>query len=155
MEEVLDEGSTARLKLRIEEGAEDENAVVVPQKKECFFITSTCFRSKQGSLPLDIALKIRGVNENLAEQDYDQEKLNKRIAEISGVVAVTKDWGIYDLIFSNQTAAIAATLRKAAEAQVFCISKVIAHQKNCSIPVKFVRYHIKALHAALQTYTAC
>ncbi|KAH9665798.1 RECA 2 domain-containing protein [Citrus sinensis] len=65
MEEVLDEGSTARLKLRIEEGAEDENAVVVPQKKECFFITSTCFRSKQGSLPLDIALKIKGVNENL------------------------------------------------------------------------------------------
>lgn len=65
MEEVLDEGSTARLKLRIEEGAEDENAVVFPQKKECFFITSTCFRSKQGSLPLDIALKIKGVNENL------------------------------------------------------------------------------------------
>ncbi|KAH9714205.1 hypothetical protein KPL71_020582 [Citrus sinensis] len=65
MEEVLDEGSTARLKLRIEEGAEDENAGVVPQKKECFFITSTCFRSKQGSLPLDIALKIKGVNENL------------------------------------------------------------------------------------------
>lgn len=45
--------------------------------------------------------------------------------------------------------------RKAAEGQVFCISKVIAHQKNCSIPVKFVRYHIKTLHAALQTHTAC
>lgn len=42
--------------------------------------------------------------------------------------------GWWDWIFGS---------RKAAEAQVLCISKVIAHQKNCSIPVKFVRYHIK------------
>ncbi|XP_024039244.1 putative disease resistance protein RGA3 [Citrus clementina] len=69
MEDVLDEWTTARLKLQIE-GVDDDNALALaPHKKKVrsfFCAVSNCFGSfKQLSLRHDIAVKIREINGKL------------------------------------------------------------------------------------------
>ncbi|XP_024039261.1 putative disease resistance protein RGA3 [Citrus clementina] len=83
MEDVLDEWVFARLKLQIE-GVDDDNAFsLAPHKKKVrsfFPAVSNCFGSfKQLSLRLDIAVKIREINEKL--DDIASQKARFKFVE--------------------------------------------------------------------------
>ncbi|XP_024039287.1 putative disease resistance protein RGA3 [Citrus clementina] len=83
MEDVLEQWSTARLKLQIE-GLDDDNtlALAAHKKKVCSFFpsTSNCFGSfKQLSLRHDIAVKIREINKTL--DDITSQKDRFKFAE--------------------------------------------------------------------------
>ncbi|KAK9214451.1 hypothetical protein WN944_006443 [Citrus x changshan-huyou] len=83
MEDVLEEWTTARLKLQIE-GLDDDNtlALAAHKKKVCSFFpsTSNCFGSfKQLSLRHDIAVKIREINKTL--DDITSQKDRFKFAE--------------------------------------------------------------------------
>ncbi|KAH9751782.1 hypothetical protein KPL71_014433 [Citrus sinensis] len=86
MEDVLEEWTTARLKLQIE-GLDDDNtlALAAHKKKVCSFFpsTSNCFGSfKQLSLRHDIAVKIREINKTL--DDITSQKERFQFAENVG-----------------------------------------------------------------------
>ncbi|KDO40207.1 hypothetical protein CISIN_1g0391671mg, partial [Citrus sinensis] len=66
MEDVLEEWSTARLKLKIDGVDDHENAALDPNKKVCsFFPAASCFGCKRLFLRRDIALKLKEINESL------------------------------------------------------------------------------------------
>ncbi|XP_024039278.1 putative disease resistance protein RGA1 [Citrus clementina] len=83
MEDVLEEWTTARLKLQIE-GLDDDNTLALPahKKKVCSFFpsASNCFGSfKKLSLRHDIAVKIREINKTL--DDITSQKDRFKFAE--------------------------------------------------------------------------
>ncbi|KAH9685783.1 hypothetical protein KPL70_014089 [Citrus sinensis] len=85
MEDVLDEWTTARLKLQIE-GIDDDNALALaPHKKKVrsfFCAVSNCFGSfKQLCLRHDIAVKIREINGKLDDIASQKDKFNFKFDE--------------------------------------------------------------------------
>ncbi|XP_052296783.1 putative disease resistance protein RGA4 isoform X2 [Citrus sinensis] len=99
MEDVLEEWSTARLKLKIDGVDDHENAALDPNKKVCsFFPAASCFGCKRLFLRRDIALKLKEINESLDDiaKQKDQfgfavnviksnERAGERIPSVSSI----------------------------------------------------------------------